>query len=130
MSSNTHSEIAMHSRRPPSNLNRIFRSSTRPLESLFRYGMTPSSLTEEKLLQILECSEKELDLLTKNAVNLIEKKCSFYDIFLKILQQGYNIREATLSAIILGEKLGYKKAKIDMEEKIKEKLYRAFKNTQ
>ena len=69
-------------------------------------------------------------LLTKNAVNLIEKKCSFYDIFLKILQQGYNIREATLSAIILGEKLGYKKAKIDMEEKIKEKLYRAFKNTQ
>ena len=53
---------------------------------------------------------------------------SFYDMFLKILQQGYNIREATLSAIILGEKLGYKKAEIEMEEEIKEKLYRAFQN--
>jgi len=28
------------------------------------------------------------------------------------------------------EKLGYKKAEIEMEEEIKEKLYRAFKNTQ
>jgi hypothetical protein len=89
-----------------------------------------SKLEKEKLLQLLECSEKELDLLTKNAMNLIEEKHSFYDIYLKILQQGYNLREATLSAIILGEKLGYKKAAIEMEEEIKEKLYRAFKNTQ
>jgi len=44
------------------------------------------------------------------------------------LQQGYNIREATLSAIILGEQLGYKKAEIEMEKEIKDKLYRAFKN--
>jgi hypothetical protein len=49
---------------------------------------------------------------------------------LKILQQGYNIREATLSAIVLGERLGYKKAEMEMEEEIKEKLYRAFKNSQ
>jgi hypothetical protein len=89
-----------------------------------------SKYEKEKLLQILECSEKELDLLTESAMNLIEEECSFYDIFLKILQQGYNIREATLSAIILGEKLGYKKAEIDMEEEIKEKLYIDFKNTQ
>ena len=89
-----------------------------------------SKFEKEKLLQLLECSEKELDILTKNAINLIEEECDFYDVFLKILQQGYNIREATLVAIILGEKLGYKKAEIEMEEEIKEKLYRAFKNTQ
>ena len=53
MSSNTHSEIARRIRHlyPPSNLNRIVRlTETRPL---FQYGMTPTSLTEEKLLQIL-----------------------------------------------------------------------------
>ena len=89
-----------------------------------------SKYEKEKLLQILECTEEELNLLEKRASNLIQEESSFCDIFLKILQQGYNIREATLSAIILGEKLGYKKAEIEMEEEIKEKLYRAFKNTQ
>ena len=89
-----------------------------------------SKYEKEKLLQILECTEEELNLLEKRASNLIQEESSFCDIFLKILQQGYNITEATLSAIILGEKLGYKKAEIEMEEEIKEKLYRAFKNTQ
>jgi hypothetical protein len=89
-----------------------------------------SKYEKEKLLQILECTEEELNLLEKRASNLIQEESSFCDIFLKILQQGYNIREATLSAIILGEKFGYKKAEIEMEEEIKEKLYRAFKNTQ
>lgn len=89
-----------------------------------------SKLEKEKLLQLLECSEKELDLLLKNTINLIEDECSIYDISLKILQQGHNIREATLAGIIIGEKIGYKKAEIEMEEEIKEKLYRAFKNTQ
>lgn len=87
-----------------------------------------SKFEKEKLLQLLECSEQELELLNKKAIDLIDGEYSFYDMFLKILQQGYNIREATLSAIILGEKLGYKKAEIEMEEEIKEKLYRAFKN--
>ena len=32
--------------------------------------------------------------------------------------------------MVLGEKLGYKKAEIEMEDEIKEKLYRAFKNSQ
>jgi hypothetical protein len=89
-----------------------------------------SKYEEEKLLQILECSKSELDLLEKRASELIEDESSFCDVFLKILQQGYNIREATLSAILLGEKLGYRKAEIEMEEEIKEKLFRAFKNTQ
>tara|TARA_B100000965_G_C19205928_1_gene589465 strand:+ start:74 stop:355 length:282 start_codon:yes stop_codon:yes gene_type:complete len=89
-----------------------------------------SKYEKEKFCQILECSENELNLLIKNAVKLIDNKCDLYHIFLKILQQGYNIREATLTAIILGEQLGYKKAEIEMEEEIKEKLYKAFKNSQ
>jgi hypothetical protein len=87
-----------------------------------------SKFEKEKLLQLLECSEQELELISKKAIELMDGEYSFYDMFLKILQQGYNIREATLSAIILGEKLGYKKAEIEMEEEIKEKLYRAFQN--
>jgi hypothetical protein len=89
-----------------------------------------SKFEKEKLLQLLECSEQELELISKKAIELMDGEYSFYDMFLKILQQGYNIREATLSAIILGEKLGYKKAEIEMEEEIKEKLYKAFRNTQ
>ncbi|MBU46101.1 MAG: hypothetical protein CMD28_01595 [Flavobacteriales bacterium] len=89
-----------------------------------------SKYEKEKLLQILECSEKELDVLKEKAIKLIDGDCNFCDIFLKILQQGYNIREATLSAILLGEKMGYKRAEIEMEEEIKNKLYRAFKNAQ
>ena len=89
-----------------------------------------SKYEKEKLLQILECSEQELDVLTEKALNLIEGDYSFCDVFLKILQQGYNIREATLSAILIGEKMGYKRAEIEMEEEIKDKLYRAFKNSQ
>ena len=89
-----------------------------------------SKFEKEKLLQLLECSREELEALIRNTENLITDKYSFYDILLKILQQGYNIREATLTAMILGEKIGYKKAEIEMEEEIKEKLYRAFKNSQ
>ena len=53
-----------------------------------------------------------------------------YDVLLKILQQGLNIREATLSGIILGQELGYNTAKIEMEEEIKDNLYKAFRNRQ
>ena len=84
---------------------------------------------KEKLLQLLECTEKELDILIKKSNDILHEDTSIYDVLLKILQQGFNIREAALSGIILGQKLGYKKAKIEMEEEIKEKLYRAFKNS-
>ena len=87
-----------------------------------------SKFEKEKLLQLLECSENELEILNKKALELVDGECSFYDLVLKILQQGDNIREATLSAIILGEQLGYKKAEIEMEKEIKDELYRAFKN--
>ena len=47
---------------------------------------------------------------------------------MKILQQGYNIREIALLAMVLGKKIGYEKAKDELEEEIKDKLYKAFKN--
>ena len=89
-----------------------------------------SKFEKEKLLQLLECTENELDLLTEKSIKLLQEDSSIYDVLLKILQQGLNVREATLSGIILGQKLGYNTAKIEMEEEIKDKLYNAFKNTQ
>jgi GTP-binding protein EngB required for normal cell division len=89
-----------------------------------------SKFEKEKLLQLLECTEKELNFLINKSDKILQEGDNVYDILLKILQQGFNIREATLSGITLGERLGYKKAKIEMEEEIKEKLYRAFKNNQ
>ena len=89
-----------------------------------------SKLEKEKLLQLLECTEKELDVLKEKSINILQEDSSVYDVLLKILQQGLNIREATLSGIILGQKLGYNIAKTEMEEEIKDKLYNAFKNAQ
>ncbi len=89
-----------------------------------------SKFEKEKLLHLLECTENELDVLIQKANDIVDNETSTYDVVLKILQQGFNIREAVLSGIILGEKLGYQKAKIELEEEIKEKLYRAFKNNQ
>ena len=89
-----------------------------------------NKLEKEKLLQLLQCSLEELDLLIRKSSELPKKSDNSYDILLKILQQGFNIREATLAGITIGEKLGYEKAKAKMEEEIKEKLYRAFKNSQ
>ena len=89
-----------------------------------------SKFEKEKLLHLLECTEKELDVLSEKSNTILQEDSSIYDVLLKILQQGLNVREATLSGIILGQKLGYNTAKIEMEEEIKDKLYKAFKNTQ
>jgi len=89
-----------------------------------------SKFEKEKLLHLLECTEKELDVLSEKSNTILQEDSGFYDVLLRILQQGFNIREATLSGIILGKKLGYNTAKIEMEEEIKDKLYNAFKNTQ
>ena len=85
---------------------------------------------KEKLLNLLEYNLEELSLLENTSSKILKEGDNIYDILLKILQQGFNIREATLGGITIGEKLGYKNAQIEMEEEIKEKLYRAFKNNQ
>ena len=89
-----------------------------------------SKFEKEKILQLLECEEKELQLLINKSYNIFEEENNTYDLLLKILQQGHNIREATLAGIILGQKLGYNKAKLELEEEIKDRLYKAFKNSQ
>lgn len=89
-----------------------------------------SKLEKEKLLNLLESTEEELEILTNTSNTILQENYNIYDVLLKILQQGYNIREATLSGIMLGQKIGYSSAKIEMEEEIKNKLYQAFKNNQ
>ena len=89
-----------------------------------------SKFEKEKLLNLLECTEEDLEILTNKSNTILQENYNVYDALLKILQQGFNIREATLSGIMLGQKLGYSSAKIEMEEEIKNKLYQAFKNNQ
>ena len=89
-----------------------------------------SKFEKEKLLNLLECNDKEFIALITKSNNLFQSKTNIYDMLLKILQQGHNIREATLAGMIIGQKLGYEKAKTELEDEIKDKLYRAFKNSQ
>jgi len=83
---------------------------------------------EEKLCKILQCDREELLELFKQAEKLYNKKYSVYDIYLKVLQQGFNVREATLIGVLCGSILGYNFAEEDMENAIKDKLFNAFKN--
>ena len=83
---------------------------------------------EEKLCKILQCDREELLGLFKHAEKLYNKKYSVYDIYLKVLQQGFNVREATLIGVLCGSILGYNFAEEDMENAIKDKLFNAFKN--
>ena len=85
---------------------------------------------KEKLLHLLEYSSEELDDFVKKSLEISKETSNIYDTVLKILQKGYNIREAVLIGILLGEKIGYENAKKEMEKEIKDKLYRAFKNNQ
>ena len=89
-----------------------------------------SKFEKEKLLNLLECNDKEFIALITKSNNLFQSKANIYDMLLKILQQGHNIREATLAGMIIGQQLGYEKAKTELEDEIKDKLYRAFKNSQ
>lgn len=89
-----------------------------------------SKFEKEKLLNLLECNDKEFVSFITKSNNLFQSKTNIFDMLLKILQQGHNIREATLAGIIIGQKFGYEKAKTELEDEIKDKLYRAFKNSQ
>ena len=85
---------------------------------------------KEKLLNLLEYSETELNVLFEKLNEIITENDNTFEVLLKILQQGLNIREATLLGIYYGQKNGYKKAKLELEDEIKDKLFRAFKNNQ
>ena len=97
----------------------------------FHQGMDNLNKYEkEKLLNLLEYSESDLNVLFEKLNEIITENDNVFDVLLKILQQGLNIREATLLGLYYGQKNGYKKAKLELENEIKDKLFRAFKNNQ
>ena len=83
---------------------------------------------QDNLCKVLQCNKEELSRLFKQAEKLYSKKYSLYEIYMKVLQQGFNVREATLTGIICGSIIGYNFAEEDMENAIKDKLFNAFKN--
>ena len=87
-----------------------------------------SNQEEDNLCKVLQCDRKELSRLFKHAEKLYSKKYSLYEIYMKVLQQGFNVREATLIGILCGSIIGYNFAEEDMENAIKDKLFNAFKN--
>ena len=84
---------------------------------------------KEKLCNLLECSPSDLEKMFSDASKIFNETDSVYDLVLRILQQGYNIREATLIGLFCGVDLGFNQAKDQIEEDIKQKLFDAFNNS-
>ena len=70
---------------------------------------------------------QELVEFEKLALQIADETEHTYDVLMKILQKGHNLREAIFIAMIIGRKEGYLQAEADMEEEIKEKLYQAIR---
>ena len=85
-------------------------------------------LEEEKLCNLLQCTSIDIDKITEGVDKIVESSESTYEILLKILQQGNNVREATLIGMLCGKHLGYNEAKDQIEDDIKQKLFDAFNN--
>ena len=65
-----------------------------------------SEFEKEKLLQLLECTENELDLLTDKSIKILQKNGSVYDVLLKILQQGCNNKRKAENQIAVDGGIG------------------------
>ena len=87
-----------------------------------------SQFEQEKLCNLLECDHSELLRLFKKARFVFNETETTYDALLKTLQQGNNVREATLVGLLCGKMIGFSNAEERIEEDIKEKLFNAFKN--
>ncbi len=81
----------------------------------------------EKLCHLLQCDKEELFNFEKLADEISEETDSTYDAVMKLLQKGHNVREVALIAMFIGRTEGYLQAESDMEEEIKDKLYKAFR---
>ena len=82
----------------------------------------------EKLCNLLECTPDEIDKFHEESYKIFNKSDSIYDSMMKILQQGYNVRESTLIGILCGRYFGFDKAEKQIEDDIKQKLFDAFNN--
>ena len=83
---------------------------------------------KEKLCNLLESEYVDLKSIFDEAESIVDSSNTIYDVLLKILQQGNNVREAALSGILCGKIMGYIEAKNKIELDIKDKLFHAFKN--
>tara|TARA_B100001778_G_scaffold282032_1_gene247396 strand:- start:2088 stop:2393 length:306 start_codon:yes stop_codon:yes gene_type:complete len=81
----------------------------------------------EKLCNLLECDKDELARLYESAKKVYNDSETIYDRLLKILQQGNNVREATLIGLLCGKLIGFSEAEQKIERDIKDKLFNAFK---
>mgnify|MGYP001179959366 CR=1 FL=1 len=81
----------------------------------------------EKLCNLLECDKDELARLYESAKKVYNDSDTIYDRLLKILQQGNNVREATLIGLLCGKLIGFSEAEQKIERDIKDKLFNAFK---
>ena len=88
--------------------------------------ITFDKFEREKLCNLLECSSDDLDKIISSAKHTFKESETVYDSVMKILQQGYNVREATLISLICGKYFGYNQAEEQIEEDIKQKLFDAF----
>ena len=91
-----------------------------------QYTTTFDKFEREKLCNLLECSSDDLDKIIFSAKNTFKASETVYDSVMRILQQGYNVREATLISLICGKYFGYHQAEEQIEEDIKQKLFDAF----
>ena len=83
----------------------------------------------DKMCQLLQCNISDIDKIIDNADKIYEECESVYDIVLTILQQGHNVREATLIGMLCGQNFGFNQAKEQIEDDIKQKLFDAFNNS-
>ena len=92
------------------------------------YKLSFTNEEKNKFCNLLQCEISELKDILNMTNKIINESESLYEIEMKILQQGYNVREATLIGVLCGEKLGFFQAQKEMEDDIKQKLFDAFNN--
>ena len=81
---------------------------------------------KEKLCNLLQCSASELERIITTAEEVFKESDTTYDAVMKILQQGNNVREATLIGMLCGKYFGFTQAEEKIEKDIKQKLFDAF----
>lgn len=83
---------------------------------------------KEKICNLLQCTSSDLDNLIQSSYAVFKNSDNIYDAVMKILQQGHNVREATLISLLCGKYFGFDRAQEKIEEDIKQKLFDAFNN--
>ena len=94
----------------------------------FEMILEESELSNKNICNLLECDESDLAHLYDKVRKIYNDNDSTYDIILRTLQQGCNVREAALLGFIYGKIRGFSEAERKIEDEMKERLFNAFKN--